>query len=79
MLPLVAFIALTRSSHQDSVLPDTVPARRLSEMLTAMNTRDEEKIDAMVRDNFAKSALKLTSKEEWVSEDRHSRESARPR
>ena len=67
MHPLVALLAVAFAQQPTTTLPDTLPGKRFDEFMTAFNTKSSKQIDAMIARNFAQSALRILSKEEWTT------------
>ena len=67
MLIAASLLFLSCSFQQSAVLPDTLPARRMTDLITAFNTKDPVQVERMVVRNFSKGALKALPKETWVN------------
>jgi len=67
MYSIVALLTIACMPQDPTTVPDTMPGKRLTDFMTAFNTTDEKQVDAMISRTFAKSALRILSKEEWTS------------
>lgn len=68
MLQALALLVLAGYAKAPADLPDTVAGKRMADLISAFNTRDNDKISEMVVRNFAKSAFIGTTKEEWIAQ-----------